>query len=381
MAGPASEVLHPVPLSAAGPSDADALREAVRRKDVNQAERIFARIAQRPLDDAFNELLPTVEEVSEVHRVVLPYRSRDLLAIVGPEHAHTLLRQSVRYCVRNHASKLPEEYKGGRDLLPHLIDHYRLLEQRSERRADDRWVAALADTIFRSKPADAAEAAAAALGDGFSCVVVGEAISLAANSLVLRDAGRPASQAKPPEKPVGSVHGDSIGVHASDSANAWAQMARFGNPRNRAACLILGAHQVAFDRTVRGGDFLHWQPYPTDEHRARVRGRTPDELLAEAERAIRENDQPRAAAAVDRYGSLGGDSGPVLSLLLQYAVTQDGALHAEKYYQTVVENFTQTRPSLRWRHLVALARVTASAYGFQAPGVRESERLLAGGTS
>jgi len=63
-------------------------------------------------------------------------------------------------------------------------------------------------------------------------------------------------------------------------------------------------------------------------------------------------------------------------LLLGYAVSEDGALHAEKYYRTVTEEFAATRPSLRWRQLVALARVTASEYGHPAPGVTEARELL-----
>ena len=50
-------------------------------------------------------------------------------------------------------------------------------------------------------------------------------------------------------KPIGSVHGDSIGVHATDSANAWRNMARASNTRNCFASLILGAYQVSLDRT------------------------------------------------------------------------------------------------------------------------------------
>ena len=41
-----------------------------------------------------------VHDATEVHRVVLPYRAYDLLKIVGEDHAHTMLRQSVRYCVK-----------------------------------------------------------------------------------------------------------------------------------------------------------------------------------------------------------------------------------------------------------------------------------------
>ena len=70
--------------------------------------------------------------------------------------------------------------------------------------------------------------------------------------------------------------------------------------------------------------------------------------------------------------------------MLKYAVSEDGRLHAEKYLQTVTEEFATTRPAFRWRHLVALARVTASAYGFnmkdepghRAPGYEEACQLL-----
>ena len=50
----------------------------------------------------------------------------------------------------------------------------------------------------------------------------------------------------------------------------------------------------------------------------------------------------------------------MFDLLLKYAVSEDGALHAEKYYRTAREEFAATRPAFRWRQLVALARVTAS---------------------
>ena len=79
---------------------------------------------------------------------------------------------------------------------------------------------------------------------------------------------------------------------------------------------------------------------------------------------------------VHRYGELGRPARPVFDLLLRYAISEDGALHAEKYYRTVTEEFATTRPAFRWRQLAALARVTASEYGHPAPGVDEARRLL-----
>ena len=62
--------------------------------------------------------------------------------------------------------------------------------------------------------------------------------------------------------------------------------------------------------------------------------------------------------------------------MLRYAVSEDGALHAEKYYRTVSEEFVATRLAFRWRQLTALARVTASEYGRPAAGYVEARALL-----
>ena len=87
-------------------------------------------------------------------------------------------------------------------------------------------------------------------------------------------------------------------------------------------------------------------------------------------------DQGTGAALVHRYGELGHPHRAVFDLLLRYAVSEDGALHAEKYYRTASEEFATTRAPFRWRQLVALARVTASEYGFPAPGYAEACKLL-----
>ena len=140
--------------------------------------------------------------------------------------------------------------------------------------------------------------------------------------------------------------------------------------------MILGAYQAALDRTARGGDFLNWDPLPLPNHVGLVKTSEASPLLREADEAIRQNLQGHAAAIVHRYGELGHDPRPVFDLLLRYAVSEDGALHAEKYYRTVTEEFTAARPAFRWRQLVALARVTASEYGRPAPGMAEAKAVL-----
>jgi hypothetical protein len=126
------------------------------------------------------------------------------------------------------------------------------------------------------------------------------------------------------------------------------------------------------------------EPYPHADHLEKVAAKTPEALLKELDGAVRENDQLRAMAVAQRYGELGGQARPVFDLLLQYAVSEDGRLHAEKYYRTTSEEFTTTRPTFRWRQVVALARVTASMYGYsqqdtkagRAPGYEEACKLL-----
>jgi hypothetical protein len=66
----------------------------------------------------------------------------------------------------------------------------------------------------------------------------------------------------------------------------------------------------------------------------------------------------------------------MFDLLLKYAISEDGALHAEKFYRTVTEAFNQSRAGFRWLHLTALAKVTASECGLPAPGQEEARRLL-----
>ena len=354
----------------------EALREAVRQMEAPKAEALFAALAQRTPEDAFNDLLYAVHDQTEVHRVVLPHRAWDLLGLIGREQAHTLLRQSVRYCVKAESWARKYGPNDVRDLLPKALEEHKLLGRApGDRRAEDKWIDELTQTFFKSTPQQAANAAAAALAEGFAPADIGEAISLAANQLVLRDQGRtPAHETV--GKPPGSVHGDSIGVHACDSANAWRGMSRVTNPRNCFASIILGAYQVALDRTERGGDFTNWQPLPMPRHIDEVKSTDAETLLRQADEAIRANLQGRVSGIVHRYGELGHAPRPLFDLLLRYAVSEDGALHAEKFYRTVSEEFASTRAAFRWRHVVALARVTASECGRPAPGVAEARSLL-----
>ena len=368
------EALHLVEAAdlPAGADPAISLQSAVRTGESDKAEAVFAAIAQGPVGEAYNHLQYSVQDEVDVHRIVLAWRAWSMLSVAGEQHAHTLLRQSVRYCVAGERSlqkngRAPSEI---RKLLPQLLSDHGLLERPlGTRDPGDAWVESTAQLIFGGTRPQAAAAVAQALAEGISPDAIGEAISLASNQLLLCDPGRSASQASP-GKPAGSVHGASVGVHASDSANAWRNIAKVSNPRNTAASLIVGAFHTAGQAIDVGSTLMAYR-----EASAELSDRT-ETLLTQLDEAVRAGEQLRAAAVVARWEGLGQSPDPLFKLLLRFGVSEDGALHAEKYYRTVAEEFSTTRPAFRWRHLVGLARVTASESGHPAPGQEEARQLL-----
>ena len=364
--------VEPAELAADVPAD-QALLAATRSGDMKRAEQTFAAVSKGPAGEAFNHVQMSVEDEVDVHRVVLCWRSWSTLDLTGLEHAQTLLRQSVRYCV-DVESKIVSQNRPAspiRTLLPKLMEQHKLLSGSSgNRQADDAWIDRMANLIADSSREQAAEAVAAALAEGFMAADIGEALSLAANQLVLRDPGRP-KQWSNAEKPQGSVHGDSVGVHASDAANAWRNIASASNARNAVASLIVGAFHTAGQT---GQTNKTW--YPAPEHLEKITSTDPAALIKDLGGAIQEKDQFRACALATRYGQLSQDARPVFDVLLKFAASEDGALHAEKYYRTAAEEFARTRAAFRWRQVAALARVTASEYGRPAPGYQQACELL-----
>src|SRR6478672_9232448 len=134
--------------------------------------------------------------------------------------------------------------------MPKLLAQYKLAQPRfGSRDPGDAAVEALARVIYQGPPEKSADAAAAALAEGISPEVVGEAISLASNLLVLRQG---------PDQ--WRTHGDSAGVHSSDATNAWRSMARHAQPQFAISGLIVAAYHVAVHRPFPG------EAYPTAEH-------------------------------------------------------------------------------------------------------------------
>ncbi|MEZ6040723.1 MAG: hypothetical protein R3C20_09460 [Planctomycetaceae bacterium] len=350
------------------------LQEAIVNGETSQSEHILRQLISDSPVDALNALVPLVLHNPEVHRTVLPFRAWDMQRIVGTEHAMTLLRQSLHYCLAQPQIYQREAWKKNGDLLTSLLDEFRLLQNPpGSRMADDAKLEELTEYFSTCQPDDAARAAAMTLSEGFHPSVIAEAVSLAATRLVLRDAGR-LPQWESVGKPAGCVHGDSPGVHASDTANAWRHMAKVTTGASAMACVIFSAWEIARDRTASPN--LLNSPLPTERHLAELTSADPDRLLIQLEESIRQNQQAHATAIAYQYGQKGLPVDRIFSTLLKFAVSEDGALHAEKYFQTVQDEFASTRAAYRWQHVAALARVTASEYGHPAPGQDEARQLL-----
>jgi hypothetical protein len=372
-----NKVLKPIARSTAAKSvgGGESLRKATRAGDMQAAENLFAAQMQSgSLKEAYNRLLWSVQDNANVHRFVLAHRAFGLIDVVGPEHAHTMLRQCVRFCVKSEDNRIKRKQPEPphRRLIPRLLDQYKLLSRKpGKRQPGDQWLEEMSMLIHRSDKDKVLDAVAAALGEGIAPEVVGQAISLGANQLVLRQGVRKDGSHR--------CHGDSPGVHSSDSTNAWRNMARVSDHRNATVGLMIGAYHVA-----QFQNHTETEPFPLESHLETIKTTDAGELLETAARAIRKNDQGQAAAAIAVYGQQGHAVRPVLDLMLRFGCSEDGRLHAEKYYHTVGEEYRTTSKTFRWRQIVGLARVTASSYGYnrkdehghRAPGYEQACSLL-----
>lgn len=337
-----------------------AIRDACRKLDVARGEALLATLEDSPRA-AFNALQPAVQDDLNVHRFVFAHRTYGLADLLGKPYAHALLRQCVRLCIDHERSHVAHQHPASpiREVVPRLLDQYKLLGRPAgDRDPGAEAVKALCEVVYQGTREQAAEATATALAEGLDPECVGEAISLASNLYVLRQASEPRREGS--NSNAWRAHGDSAGVHSSDATNAWRSMARVVEPHYAATGLIVAAYHAG----LQANRPYHTPPYPTDEHRSLIKARDAAGLLGAAEEAIRANDQERAAAAASVYGDRGYPVEPLFALMLKYAVSEDGRLHGEKYYHTVREEYQTTRPAFRWRHVLGLARVTASAYGY-----------------
>jgi len=348
----------------ASQAQAEEVIAKLRARDKSGAEAAFDALVRENPEASFEHLIPVVCHEVDVHRVVLAWRTWDLLRLTGQEHASTLMRQSVRQCVDREGDSTDDPIRWE---LPQVLEESRVFDAQPDSVAvDDKWVDNLARELCDSKRKDAATVMAHALREGVSTTDLGQALSLAATYLMLRQEGRTSSTNG---RRVGSVHGAGTGVHSSDTAAAWRAMSRFGSERQRKLALIAGAYHVA-------GQSHNVARKPFAYGSVEVEAGGADALLGMLTECVSDQDQAGAAAAASHYVGHGHDLGPMLEMLLEESVAADGALHAEKYYRTQVEAIQGDRPAFRALHLAALARVCASQSYAQAAGREQALELV-----
>ncbi len=370
-----SDVLGTAP-SAMDAANAQASLEAsIHRSDLDGAEHAFAAIANGDKDKALRAIAPLVREEMDVHRIVLAWRAYETLSVAGDENASTFLRQCVHFCASREKDAAARNAEV-RELIPRLMKENRLAEREiplareGANAAPYDAIERLAHAIYRESRADAALAMTVWLRNGFSLNECCEALSLAATRLLIEDHG--VSRNPTAEKPLGSVHGASIGVHASDSALAWRELARALPPSERAATLLAAAYHTGGQSASLGEHFS----YETEV--AALADVKDAELLARLESAIGAAKQAEACATAERFLTRGGSGEDLLARILPFAIADDGALHAEKYFFTAADLYTTSRVEFRNRHLVTLARVAASQHVKTAESVVTARALLEG---
>ena len=306
----------------------------------------------------------------EVHLVVFAWRAKEIADLAGRGHALTAMRQILHFADGREAKRRREgrPTPAVRSSVPRLMELHALGQRKVEPRTmSDSELSEVANVLVFSSREDGAAAMAEALASGASTHDVTEALCLASTRLLLHDPGRAKGSAG---KPKGSVHGASVGVHASDSALAWRGIAESLEGESRAAALLAGAFHTAGQGGAVGREVY---PYAAElDSVAKIEAAGLAGALAEAARG---GDQRRAGAVAHRMAELGQDEA-LFDALRMVNVNQDGALHAEKYQHTarVVHGFA--RPAFRREHLVAYARVVASQACAEAPEVAEARALF-----
>jgi len=72
----------------------------------------------------------------------------------------------------------------------------------------------------------------------------------------------------------------------------------------------------------------------------------------------------QAAALAQQYANCGYSPEPLITVLGKIACRDNFTeMHAFKHHQATYEEFHTTRPSLRWRHLVAAVQAAAISHG------------------
>jgi hypothetical protein len=295
------------------------------------------------------------------HYFLFPVFTWRALEYLGWEYAKFIGRAPVRYITR---PTMPASL----DDVDALIAKFGLLErdQRFTTGEDETAaITALAGEIGRvSRFSGIPELLATALANGLSLEGAGEALSVGGSMLFLR-----------------SQTGNPMDVHINTGANTRRYLLRqpeLSLPTKLRALLVWHTGpEVMMAQRMLAPDI---QPEP--DRVAALPWQTQDDLLTEIETLIsrlpvgerlpkanlatwRSTDEVKQAAALAQQYADAGYSPDALITLLGRIACRDNftEMHALKHHQATYEEFHATRPSLRWRHLVAAVQAAAISHG------------------
>ncbi|HKW93272.1 MAG TPA: hypothetical protein VJX92_15360 [Methylomirabilota bacterium] len=295
------------------------------------------------------------------HYFLFPVFTWRALEYFGWEYARFLGRAPVRYVTRPTAPTSLDEVEA-------LISAHELLERDLRATTGDDETAAvtrLADEIGRVGDfTEIPPMLARALADGLSLEGAGEALSVGGSTLFLR-----------------SQTGNPMDVHINTGANTRRYLLRQPELSRRIKLQALLVWNTGPE--VRMAQrMLAPEPQPEPARVAALPFRAPDELLQEIEALIgrlpvgerlpagnlstwRSTDEVKHAAALaQQYADRGYAAESLITMLAKIACRDNFTeLHAFKHHQATYEEFHATRPSLRWRHLVAAVQAAAISHG------------------
>ena len=342
----------------------EAFRLAAGRGVYNACDHYFLWLLERlsPME-VLDHLLQVAIPKNQLddHYFLFPVFTWRALEYFGWDYARYIGRAPVRYITRPTAPASLEE-------VDRLIGKFGLLERQlrlDTGEEETAAVAALAGDIGRcGKFSEIPEMLGRALGDGLSLEGVGEALSVGGSTLFLR-----------------SQTGNPMDVHINTGANSRRYLLRQPglSLRTRLRALLVWdtGPEVRLAQRMLAPDV---QPEP--ERVAALPLRTQDQLLGEIEALIerlpvgerlpagnlstwRSTDEVKQAAALaQQYADRQYAPEPLIALLGKIACRDNFTeMHALKHHQATYEEFHATRPSLRWRHLVAAVQAAAISHG------------------
>ena len=341
-----------------------AFRMAVGRGVYNACDHYVLYLLERLSPMQVLELLLEVgipKNQLDDHYFLFPVFTWRALEHFGWEYARFLGRAPVRYVTRPTAPTSLDEVDA-------LISAHELLERDLRATTGEDETAAvtrLADEIGRVSDFTAIPAMLArALADGLSLEGAGEALSVGGSTLFLR-----------------SQTGNPMDVHINTGANTRRYLLRQPELSRRIKLQALLVWNTGPE--VRMAQrMLAPEPQPESERVAALPFHTQDELLQEIEALIfrlpvgerlpagnlstwRSTDEVKHAAALaQQYADQGYAPEPLITMLGKIACRDNFTeLHAFKHHQATYEEFHATRPSLRWRHLVAAVQAAAISHG------------------